>query len=83
MLMQVDAVKRACVKTLPNTLVIHLKRFEFDFDTMMRWKIRDRFEFPTNLDMYKYTVEGLAEEEGQEVCATGCTCCSMQTMPHL
>jgi len=64
---KVDAVKRACVKTLPNALVIHLKRFEFDFDTMMRWKIKDRFEFPTTLNMYQYTVEGLAEAEGQEI----------------
>uniref|UniRef100_A0A061RL24 Ubiquitin carboxyl-terminal hydrolase 9/24 n=2 Tax=Tetraselmis sp. GSL018 TaxID=582737 RepID=A0A061RL24_9CHLO len=63
---KVDAVKRACVKTLPNTLVIHLKRFEFDFDTMMRWKVRDRFEFPMELNMYEYTVEGLAEAEGQQ-----------------
>jgi ubiquitin C-terminal hydrolase len=61
---KVDAVKRACVKALPTTLIIHLKRFEFDFDTMLRWKIRDRFEFPTNLNMYEYTVEGLAKAEG-------------------
>jgi len=40
--MQVDAVKRNCIKVLPHTLVIHLKRFEFDFEAMSRWKIKSR-----------------------------------------
>ena len=40
--LQVDAVKRNCLKVLPHTLVIHLKRFEFDYETMTRWKIKDR-----------------------------------------
>ena len=39
---QVDAVKRNCIKALPHTLVMHLKRFEFDYETMARWKIKDR-----------------------------------------
>ncbi|KAK9820599.1 hypothetical protein WJX72_012157 [[Myrmecia] bisecta] len=68
---KVDAVKRNCIKTLPHTLVIHLKRFEFDYETMTRWKIKDRFDFPTELDMYKYTVEGLAAEEAAEKAGGG------------
>lgn len=40
--LQVDAVKRMCIKQLPDTLVIHLKRFEFDYESMNRWKIKDR-----------------------------------------
>ena len=39
---QVDAIKRSCIKSLPHTLVIHLKRFEFDYETMTRMKIKDR-----------------------------------------
>jgi ubiquitin C-terminal hydrolase len=39
---QVDAVKRNCIKVLPHMLVIHLKRFEYDYETMNRWKIKDR-----------------------------------------
>ena len=35
-------MKRNCIKVLPHTLVIHLKRFEFDYETMTRWKIKDR-----------------------------------------
>ena len=40
--MKVDAVKRNCIKVLPHMLVIHLKRFEYDYNTMNRWKIKDR-----------------------------------------
>ncbi len=40
---QVDAVKRNCIKVLPHMLVIHLKRFEYDYETMNRWKIKDRW----------------------------------------
>lgn len=36
-------MKRNCIKVLPHTLVIHLKRFEFDYETMTRWKIKDRW----------------------------------------
>ena len=108
--LQVDAVKRNCLKVLPHTLVIHLKRFEFDYETMTRWKIKDRramaacpctaspcclpcsacacnlvspmrtglgrpacalhrFEFPQELDMYKYTVDGLAAREAADAVA--------------
>ncbi|EIE24996.1 hypothetical protein COCSUDRAFT_46553 [Coccomyxa subellipsoidea C-169] len=67
---KVDAVKRNCIKVLPHTLVIHLKRFEFDYETMTRWKIKDRFEFPQELDMYKYTVDGLAAREEADAAAS-------------
>ena len=29
-------MKRNCIKVLPHTLVLHLKRFEFDYETMTR-----------------------------------------------
>ena len=35
-------MKRNCIKALPHTLVMHLKRFEFDYETMARLKIKDR-----------------------------------------
>ena len=60
---QVDAVMRQAIKELPHTLVLHLKRFEWDFETETRFKKKDRFDFPLQLDMYRYTVEGLAEAE--------------------
>ncbi|GBG68283.1 hypothetical protein CBR_g2830 [Chara braunii] len=62
---KVDALKRVCVKNLPHALVIHLKRFDFDYESMQRLKLKDRFEFPTFLDMKPYTVEGLTLKEMQ------------------
>ena len=54
---------RQAIKELPHTLVLHLKRFEWDFETETRFKKKDRFEFPLHLDMFRYTLEGLAEAE--------------------
>jgi ubiquitin carboxyl-terminal hydrolase 34 len=42
----VETLKRCCVKYLPNILVVHLKRFEFDFDNMVHRKLNDRCKFP-------------------------------------
>ncbi|KAE9356132.1 hypothetical protein PF008_g3760 [Phytophthora fragariae] len=61
---KVSATKRVCIKTLPQTLVCHLKRFEFDYDTMEKVKINDYLEFPTELDMFPYTSEALAATDG-------------------
>ena len=51
---KVDAKKRTLIKKLPESLVFHLKRFEWDYETYQRFKIKDRFEFPTELDMSPY-----------------------------
>ncbi|KAF9573120.1 hypothetical protein EC968_008969 [Mortierella alpina] len=59
----VDAIKRACIKELPKNLILHLKRFDYDMDTMRRIKINDRFEFPTRLDMEPYTLDYLTRKE--------------------
>lgn len=57
---KVPATKRICIKTLPQILVCHLKRFEFDFDTMEKMKINDYLEFPMELDMRPYTSKALS-----------------------
>ncbi|KAJ5155272.1 hypothetical protein N7492_008075 [Penicillium capsulatum] len=59
----VDAVKRACLKDVPDNLIFHLKRFDFDMVTMMRSKINDRFEFPDRINMTPYKVEHLSDPE--------------------
>ncbi|KAJ5088051.1 hypothetical protein N7456_011667 [Penicillium angulare] len=59
----VDAVKRACLKDVPDNLIFHLKRFDFDMVTMMRSKINDEFQFPDKIDMTPYNVEHLSEPE--------------------
>jgi len=56
---KVDALKRTCVKELPRFMIVSLKRFEFDFDRMVRVKVNDYCEFPLELDMFPYTQEGL------------------------
>lgn len=72
---KVDTLKRTCIKRLPPTVVLHLKRFEFDFDTMQKQKLNDRLEFPRNINFKPFTKEGLggvgskqrmdAEEDGK------------------
>ncbi|KAK5627808.1 hypothetical protein RRF57_003523 [Xylaria bambusicola] len=57
----VDAVKRACLKDLPNNLIFHLKRFDFNLRLMQRSKINDYFPFPDKIDMQPYTVEHLSD----------------------
>ena len=56
-------MKRACIKSLPPCLVIHLKRYDFDYETMQRLKLRDAFAFPRSLDMRPYTVEGVTQAD--------------------
>jgi ubiquitin carboxyl-terminal hydrolase 34 len=59
----VNAVKRACLKDVPDNLIFHLKRFDFDMVTMLRSKINDEFTFPRHIDMTPYTVEHLADPD--------------------
>ncbi|KAI9850642.1 MAG: hypothetical protein M1824_003198 [Vezdaea acicularis] len=56
----VDAVKRTCLKEVPDNLIFHLKRFDFDLRTMQRNKINDRFEFPSTIDMKPYKIDHLS-----------------------
>ena len=60
------AIKRSSIKSLPNILVVVLKRFEFDFDQNKRKKINEYFEFPTKLNMEPYTQEYAWKKEIKE-----------------
>ncbi|KAK9367456.1 hypothetical protein V1509DRAFT_665334 [Lipomyces kononenkoae] len=51
----VEAEKRICLKDVPSHLIFHLKRFDFDLQTMQRSKINDRFEFPMEIDIEPFT----------------------------
>jgi ubiquitin C-terminal hydrolase len=62
---KVDALRRCAFRELPPTLIIHLKRFEFDLETMDRKKVNDLITFPLDLDMFPYTEEGLAAKEAK------------------
>jgi len=60
---KVNTLRRQCIKQLPNVLVLVLKRFEFDFDTMVKMKVNDYCEFPFELDMENYTQEYLSNQK--------------------
>ncbi|KAL6697684.1 hypothetical protein J3F84DRAFT_293406 [Trichoderma pleuroticola] len=56
----VDAVKRACLKEVPDNLIFHLKRFDFNLRTQQRSKVNDYFSFPSTIDMRPYTIDHLS-----------------------
>ena len=61
---------RSCLQTLPPVLVIHLKRFDFDWENNRSIKFNDRFEFPRSIDFEPYTVSGLAKRDKQPLIST-------------
>ena len=52
---------RACLKDIPNNLIFHLKRFDYDVVSGQRSKINDAFEFPEQIDMAPYHVDYLKD----------------------
>ncbi|KAK8159223.1 hypothetical protein IWX90DRAFT_389801, partial [Phyllosticta citrichinensis] len=59
----VNAVKRTCLQSVPDNLIVHLKRFDFDPFTLSRSKINDYFHFPPRINMSPYKVEYLSDPE--------------------
>src|SRR5579859_49254 len=53
----VDAVKQVTIKSLPDNLIFHLKRFEYDVNQNKRTKVNDYFKFPTEIDLFPYTLD--------------------------
>lgn len=60
---KVTALRRVCIKYLPNVLFITLRRFEFDYDKMKRVKVNDYCEFPMEISMENFTQEGIERFE--------------------
>lgn len=52
---------RACLKDIPDNLIFHLKRFDYDVMTGVRSKINDHFDFPEEVNMAPYNVEHLRD----------------------
>ena len=65
--------KRQIFKSLPNFLVIALKRFEFDYDTMLKYKLNNYFEFPFELNMKQYLLDKNSNNENTEYELSGIT----------
>jgi ubiquitin C-terminal hydrolase len=62
-----DLEKKNTLSELPNTLIIHLQRITFNFDTLRNEKLNERIEFPNVLNMKQYlTNEILRRDEQQE-----------------
>eukprot|EP01084_Bolivina_argentea_P112617 200844_1 len=61
-----DAIRRTCLGTLPNLLIIHLKRFDLDYTTFETVKLTDHCDFPLDLDMEPYTFEGIERRDELE-----------------
>jgi hypothetical protein len=47
--------RATCFDELPNSFIIHLKRFDLDFETFETVKLNNRLSFPVTLNMYKFT----------------------------
>ncbi|KAH7160030.1 hypothetical protein B0J13DRAFT_119407 [Dactylonectria estremocensis] len=62
----VDAIKRACLKDIPDNVIFHLKRFDFNLRTLQRSKINDYFSFPAQVNMRPYTIEHLSQPENDD-----------------
>ncbi len=61
-----DAVKRQCILELPPHLIVHLKRFEFDLDTLRKKKVNDYCAIPTTLNLKHLTKAGIQAKEAAE-----------------
>lgn len=62
---KVAALRRATIGELPPVLVVHLKRFEFDLETLHRTKLNSFLSFPHDLNVEPYTKEGLSRRDAQ------------------
>lgn len=62
-------MRRTCFGTLPSLLVLHLKRFDLDYNTFETVKLNNRCSFPMDLNMRKYTKEGIEADEAAAAAA--------------
>jgi len=51
---KVEAQRRSVIAELPDNLILHLKRFEFDYDTMRKKKLNSECKFPLTIDMKQF-----------------------------
>ena len=65
-----DTVLRTAISTLPNMLILSLKRFDLDFTTFETVKLNSRCAFGQTLNMKEYTLDGLEAAE-RENAASG------------
>jgi hypothetical protein len=70
---RIDASKLTQIRTLPPILILHLKRFEYNVQTFIRYMVITRFAFPQQLDVsrlleipedIKYQLRGVVLHSG-------------------
>ncbi len=61
---------RPCLTHLPQLLVLHLKRFDLDYNTFTTRKLNDRCTFPFQIDMHPFTKTALEAQESGGAPAT-------------
>ena len=59
-----EAKRAVRFKSLPPVLQLHLKRFEYDFESGSMHKLQQEFSFPTRLKLHKYMAKGAAAAAG-------------------
>ena len=64
---KIKAHKRSFLNKTSNTLIINLKRFEFDYNTFRKYKVNDYCEFPMELNIKPWTKEGIQEKERRDL----------------
>lgn len=63
----IDAERFHTIYKAPETLIILLKRFEFDLETLSSRKVNSYFEFTSNLDLRPIISEDSSKEEKEKV----------------
>lgn len=59
--LNVTDCSRTCLKSAPDNLIFHLKRFDFDFTDFSRKKVNEHFAFPESIDIGLYNVDHLSD----------------------
>jgi ubiquitin C-terminal hydrolase len=63
---KVDVVKRVALGSLPNTLIVHLKRFRFHIERLQKEKLQHCVEFPMSLNVRQYCSESAAHPDDHD-----------------
>ena len=61
-----NGLRRDVLNKLPDMLMIHLKRFEYDVQTYQMAKVKEKFVFPMKINMWRYTREGCEEADRKQ-----------------
>ena len=56
---KVTITKRTTLATLPNVLIVHLRRFWMNYDEFHTEKINSMFKFPFEINLKKYCIEDI------------------------